>query len=126
MFYNGSHAVPRLVDSRLELPGHMDDSVLGLSDSLVHRSSGVLSGLGRFLRRTSPASLVINKLLDGVRNGLARIDHILGGECVPIVVFGVLHGGSCARDLLGEELMVRLVLERDEGAADVEGSSGPG
>ena len=54
------------------------------------------------------------------------MDHIPGRKCIPVVVFGVLQGRCPTWDFMGEELMVRLVLERDEGAPDVESGCYPG
>lgn len=101
----------------------MDDPISRLSNGLVHRPGGVLRGLGRFLRGASPSGLVVNELLDGVSDGFGRVDHILRSDCVPVVVFCELDGGGSTWDFEGEELVVRLVLERDESAADVEGGS---
>ena len=54
------------------------------------------------------------------------MDHIPGGKCIPVMVFGVLQGRSSTWDLVGEELVVCLVLERDEGAANIEDGGSPG
>jgi hypothetical protein len=65
-------------------------------------------------------------LLDSISNGFGRVDRILRSDCVPIVVFCKLDGGGSTWDFEGEEPVVRLVLERDESAANVEGSGCPG
>ena len=45
---------------------------------------------------------------------------------VLVAVLSTLHNRSVTQDLVGEKLTVCLVLEREEGADDVEGDGCPG
>ena len=51
---------------------------------------------------------------------LARVEYIVHGERIPLVVLRILQERRAERDLLDEELAVLGNVERDEGATGVE------
>jgi hypothetical protein len=54
---------------------------------------------------------------------LAGLDDRLGSECIPVVGFTILEKRLPEWDMVREEIIVELVLESGEGAANIECSS---